>query len=180
MSNKNINSESESSYESNSDSNLSNLIDNYYNEHKHIMSKYISENDNYNLEFTVNDDNKFIVDVYNKKKHILKSHYEILGCYNVVSSIWTFSYATNVEKNLTKLSRKIKKYHKILKNSTENVDLYLFYTGNSSIFMSYKNLQDMLKFSLYVSEGTWIMSHKRETDNIVEFIIITDVIQYIK
>lgn len=171
------------------DSKLSNLINNYYNNCKKEISNFI-EDDVYKLDFITEDD-KFIVDVYkseksgvhdkqNKKKHVLKSYYEVLGCYNVVSSIWTWSYATYIERNLTKSSRKIKKYHKKLVKSDENIDLYLFYTANTSLFITYKNLQELLKFGLYISNGRWLMSYKHDSDDIIEFIILTDIIQYIK
>ena len=173
MSNINISSESET------DSEILNLINNYYDKCKHNMSKYISDKTKYDLEFVIDDNDKFIVNIYNKKKHVFKSYYEVLGCYNVTSSILTYSYATNIEKDLTYSTKKIKKYHKILKDSTKNVDLYLFYTGNASFFISYKNIVYLLNFCLYITEGKWIMSYKHETDNIIEFIIIKDIIKYI-
>jgi len=63
-----------------------------------------------------------------------------------------------------------------LVDNTE-LERYIFYSNACPFFILYKNLINLIKFGLYVTKSKWIFSHKL-TDNIVEFIILKDVIQY--
>lgn len=169
---------------------LTNKINLYYNESLNKLSPFIDDKKHYELVFTndKNDSNEFIVDIFYNKKHIIKGHYEILGLYNITCSVWYWSFLSHIEKNLTKMTKKIKKFHKKLLNNNNNnnnendmnskeTELYMFYSSNFPFFVLYKNLIDLIKFGLYVTEGKWILSHKLN-ENIIEFIILTDIIQY--
>jgi hypothetical protein len=172
----------------------SNNINEYFdNSVKKIKKKIgdkldIFQNLHYDLEFYVDDTDKFIVDVFYKNNCILKGYYEILGCYNTVSSTWWWAYGTNTEQNLSVSSKNIKKIYKNIKKSNANIeDKYLFYSANTSFFIGYKNLMDVLKFGLWATNSVCVLSRQlRESDNtekndigiIIEFIILKEIIQY--
>ncbi|AYV75840.1 MAG: hypothetical protein Terrestrivirus3_109 [Terrestrivirus sp.] len=183
-----VNNISDTSSDINSDTDtdfyLTKKIDLFYKETLKSLSPFVDDTKQYDLIFNNNDgndDNDFIVDVFNNNKHILKGHYEILGLYNVSSSIWYWSFSSHFEKNLTKMTKKVKKFHLELLNNTHmdsrELEQYMFYSNNCPFFILYKNLINLIKFGLYVTKSKWIFSHKL-TDNIVEFIILKDVIQY--
>jgi hypothetical protein len=154
-----------------------NNINKYYDNSKENIQQYmdIDKYLEYKLTFTTTDDN-YIVNVLDGNKQLMKCHYEVLGSYNIIDSLWMWSYCTYVEKNLTKMSRRSKKFYKNEKLKNNSDELYLFYTGNSSFFLSHKNISDFLKFALYVTKGQWILSHKYE-NGIIEFVLVKDVIQ---
>lgn len=152
---------------------MNSKINKYYDKSKKDSQKFFDHDKQYELIFekSSNSSSEYIVNVvYNKNKSV-KCNYEIIGMYNVVLSQWIWSYAMYVEKNLTNLVSNIK----LNKNEYANDELALFYVDNTTFFLSYKNLQDFINFTLYMVKGKWILSHKLN-DSQIEFIVITKII----
>ena len=138
--------------------------------------------DDYNLKFAYTDNYDF-VDIYINDKLFIRGLYDVLGCYNVINSIWIWSWSINqIEKYLYEnVKHKAKILHgKLLDgNITENTEKYLYYLGNDNFFISYKNIDNLLKFMLYMTKGEYILAHKVNDNNpkIIEFIVINKIIQ---
>lgn len=143
----------------------------------------IENNKNYQFKFIYTDENEHIVDIYFREKIVLRAKYEILGCYNVINSIWIWSWAiSEIEKNLAENCKYATKkyYDKLSKNKiTKEKEEYLYYLSNPSFFISYKNLDKLLKFGTYITKSIFILPHKinENSPKMIEFILIKKVIQ---
>lgn len=161
-------------------------IDKYikYRQKKNKLNNIkINDSDNYKFEFAYTNEDIHIVDIYKNDKLLIRATYEILGCYNVISSIWVWSWAiSQIEKNLTENTKnKAKELHDILLNNriTKDIEEYLYYLTNDTFFISYKNLEKLLNFGLYMTKNKYILSHKitEKEPKIIEFILIKKITQ---
>lgn len=141
----------------------------------------LSDKNDYDFSFIYSDDGVFYVDIIKNKKHLVRATYEVIGCYDVTSSYWTWAWAINqIEHNLVNKTKFNKIQKKILESEiTKEIEEYLYYLNNRSFFISYKNLDKLLNFALYVSKGKNILAHKIDPNKpiIIEFIIIKDIVQ---
>ena len=143
----------------------------------------MDEDINYKFHFT-HTENQHLVDLFIKKKHILRAEYEVLGTYNLINSIWIWAWNTNqIEKKLTLYSSQIKSYSENLTekntNSNPKIEELIYYGTTGSMFISYKNLEKFLKFCKIVINKNNIIPHTIEPNNpkIIEYIIIKNIIQ---
>jgi len=162
---------------------LESKINTYFNEHKNEILSYSLDSPNIEFEFS-NHDEKHIVDIYINDKLVLKASYEIIGVYNIISSIWIWGWSLPyIEKDLVKSSNKIKKLLPILLNyecekdkDYDTIEKYIYYCKNPSFFISYKNLDDIIKFSLFFTKKLWIIPHNLENKKI-EYILLKKILQ---
>lgn len=166
-------------------------IDRYVNNRR--QDSKLSDSVDYHFNFMYTDEGEHMVDVYRDKKHVLRATYEILGCYNIVCSIWVWGYnISQVEKDLTESSRRVKQFANDLAESTvsddgqtspsrpltKTMEEYIYYSRNPSFFVSYKNLDRVLRLGLYVTKGLDIVARKDgDQPKIVEFILLKKIIQ---
>jgi hypothetical protein len=143
----------------------------------------LTENDDYDLKFAYTDESEHIVSIYKNETLILRAKYEILGCYNLISSIWIWAWSINqVERNLVENPKKdIKKFANSLFNNiiTKDIEEYLYYAFNDTFFISYKSLDKLLKFGLYATKSKYVIAYKTDENKpkTIEFILIKKVIQ---
>ena len=155
-------------------------IDNYVK--KQQKDKKIRDTDNYKFIFAY-DETEHFVDIYKNNKLFIRAAYEVLGCYNIISSIWIWSWGlSEIERNLVKNTdiRAKKMYEKLSRGViTQDIEEYLYYLSNTTFFISYKNLDKLLKLGLYMTKNKYILPHKINDDKpkIIEFILIKNIIQ---
>lgn len=146
-------------------------------------NKKLIESDNYKFKFAYTDEDDHIVDIYKNNKLLIRATYEVLGCYDVICSIWIWSWAiSQIEKNLTENpENKAKELCNILLDSNINKDVeeYLYYLTNNIFFISYKKLDKLLKFGLYMTKNKYILAHKIDENKpkLIEFILIKKITQ---
>jgi hypothetical protein len=157
--------------------NLENEINEYFLKQEED-SKQIKIKNNYNYTFIYINEN-YIVDIYsNDNTHIMRATYEILGNYNIISSIWIWAWAISyIEKKLTIASKNILKYSKILEDKVNDkeIERYLYYTKNPTFYISFKNLDELIKLSFFITKGFKIIP--RKINNNIEFILIKQILQ---
>lgn len=163
--------------------NLQSDIDKYINKQKKEDIKLTDDDDNYDLKFLYTDENEYIVDIYKNKKILIRATYEILGCYNIISSTWTWSYAiSQMERDLSNnVEDQINKFKDLLLTGkiTKETEEYLYYLSNPSFFISYKSLNKLLNFGLYITKSKHVVAHKinKSQPKIIEFILIKKILQ---
>jgi hypothetical protein len=161
------------------------LIETYYKKQYDYFNKILKYSD-YEFIFSYIND-KHIVDIYinknNNKKKILKAEYEVLGCYNIISSIWTWSWALSmIEKNLSSNSKKILDYGIKLKNNKKTnseIQKNIYYLTNPSFYISDKNLLELYKLSIYITKNLWFITRKINNieKGIIEILLIKKILQ---
>lgn len=156
----------------------------YVQDKEKYIKRFISKDKDYEFIFLYTDEDQHFVDIYDNKKHILRAMYSILGTYNIINSIWTWAWIIPyVEKNLTIDSRKIRKYGNELDSAkiTSEIEKYIYYCKSPTFFISYKNIDELINLSLYISKGIWIMKRKIDENDhnpgIIELILIKKIIQ---
>ena len=138
---------------------------------------------------STNNDDK-ILDVYCKNKKILSAHYEILGTYDTQCNL--FFWAKNmqlIDKQSTKLSKKVKSYHKEIQemilnrkySDTDYLEKLLYYTKNNIFFMMSDNLETLIEFSVVISECRGVLSQINDNlakgnKTVYSYYLITDII----
>lgn len=178
------------------------LVDKYYSDQMDIIGKYIDLNKEYKFEFTVDNTNNDIVELYYDNKLILKAKYCFIGVYNLINSVWFWAW------NIDMLNKKLGQKSKIIKNlkkdlinnynnylSTEADELY-FYSSNGNFYVSHENVIKLTKMMIYLAKGLWFFTicHNKnsnisgnciyeknadETETIrrLEYIMITEILQ---
>jgi hypothetical protein len=150
-------------------------IENYIKLKKDKISKLTNDkinSYNTNIHFVFDDmlfsKNFGILDNNNKK--ILMGKYEILGYYNKYEKKWLWAFDNKfIEKYLTIISKKIENVINENKKKLEN-----FNYDKLDEF----ELNNLLNTCLYYSNKIWICSRNINLDdNLLEFIIITDINQ---
>nr|QBK88788.1 MAG: hypothetical protein LCMiAC01_04700 [Mimivirus LCMiAC01] len=138
-----------------------NKLNKYYSEHKNNISKKINLKNDYKYVFTTNND-KHIVKIYNNDKLTMVAEYELAGIYNIYNSVWYWAWnIDNIDRRLTKLSHKIKKFAKYIKNNhdkfrpMERDELY-YKTKNGNFYTSFQNIKLLTKLALYLTNSIWI------------------------
>jgi hypothetical protein len=106
----------------------------------------------------------------NDNKKILMGKYEVLGYYNKYQKKWLWAFENKfIEKYLTSISKKIETVIYENKKKLENFDYDK---------MDESELNKLLNICLYYSDKIWISSRNINLDdNLLEFIIITDINQ---
>lgn len=161
--------------------NLLQKVDRYYVKQQESIK--LSDNEHYNYKFMCTNEGEHIVEIYKESKLFAKATYDILGCYNIVCSIWIWGWAVSqIERNLTDGPEdKIKTYYKNLLSGkiTKEIEEYLYFISNSTFFISYKTIDKLLKFCLYVTKGEFILPHKLNDDKptVIEFMLIKKITQ---
>lgn len=163
---------------------LQKKIDKYISTKTRILN--LQDTDDYQFKLTyskMTSDSEHLVDIYKNNKLHLRSTYEILGCYNLISSIWIWSWnISQVERDLTIKANEIKKYSRELPDLnliTRDIEEYYFYGTNPSFFISYNSLDRLLKFSEYITKSIAILPRKIDLNNpiIIEYILLKKIIQ---
>ena len=157
---------------------IDNNIQNYITLKKDKISKLTNNKvnsyfNNLNLFFDdmIFSKNFGVLDSNNKK--IIMGKYEILGYYNKINKKWIWAFSNKyIEKYLSVISKKIES---IISDITENKKKLKNFNYNN---LSEKDLESLLNICLYYSDKIWIMSRTINLDdNLLEFIIITDLNQ---
>lgn len=130
-------------------------IDKYYNSQKELMNKKFDTDKNYTYQVNNN-----IIELFDNDKLIIKGEYQIVGIYNLISSIWVWGWNIQiVNRKLVSSSEKIKEFSEELmkekKNSQEIDELY-YITSNGNFYTSPNNIEKITKVALYYLEGKWI------------------------
>ena len=144
----------------------------------------------YSIETKSSGHDDKILDVYCKNKKILSAHYEILGTYDSQCNL--FFWAKNmqlIDKQSTKLSKRIKSYHKEIEemilnkkyNDLDYLEKILYYTKNNIFFMMPDNLETLIEFSVTISECKGVLSQvndnlAKENKIVYSYYLITDII----
>lgn len=150
---------------------------------KHNKNEKLSINENYKFTFMYINEREHIVDVYIDEKLVIRANYEVLGCYNIINSIWIWSWCISyIEDDLTENPKKSAKHeYGILSQNkiTKDVEEYLYYLSMQSFFISYKNLKKILRLGQYMTKSLFVLPHKIDDDKpiMIEFILIKKIIQ---
>lgn len=166
---------------------LSNKIEKYFNlKRKEIISIVdLDKLNKYNVDVVKYDDklhNGNIIELSDKNNHSNRflSTYFIAGYYNIITSTWIWAWANPyLEKNLAdKLKNKIKDNSLIgqIRKDVNKKELYNYFSTEDTFFISNKNIDELMKFILFVSNGLWFVSRKIN-DNSLEILIIDKIIQ---
>lgn len=140
--------------------------------------------DDYTLKFIeVNDQKK--VQVYSKKKLLFEGTYDIIGLFNVNSSVWYWGWAVDfVDRSLVERSTEIKKYIKksfYEKKPTEKQEQAIYFYAKTGSFMTnVENVLFLIKLSLFILKGEWFLQYTHSEDDmntVKEFIIIKKIIE---
>ena len=139
-----------------------NKLNKYYSEHKKDISKKINLKNDYKYIFEINTNNRHIVKIYDNDKLLMVAEYELAGIYNLYNSVWYWAWnIDNIDRRLAKLSHKIKKFAKYIKDndnkfqSKERDELY-YRTKNGNFYTSFKNIKLLTKLALYLTNSIWI------------------------
>lgn len=170
------------------------IVKNEYNELTKSINDILKDHINYSVQIVSDPhtDNK-ILDVFvmlqngiNKK--ILSVKYEILGTYDTQTEIFCWGCdQLLVDKNLTNLSKSIKKYSEkikkiIIKHQFKDsifMERIYYYLTNNLFLVKPSNLQDILQIAIFVTHTKGILKSLTGTNNkIITFYLITDIISY--
>lgn len=160
----------------------------YYHKKKKEFSKYINPDKKYKIDF-YNNDNTALISIDGKLK--LKVKYDIIGAYNISSSIWYWAWnITFIDKNLIYNSIKVKEYYnKISTENSKNISHQLkdklhYLLTNGNFYLSGKNLDKLLQLITYIVQSHWILMVPPNTkslfidnENIVKFISINEIVE---
>jgi hypothetical protein len=168
---------------------FSNKVEKNFNDKKKDMENIVNLDSlkKYNINYIKYDDKSDINNIVelsdpnnsDNSKKILAT-YKIAGYYNLVSSIWIWAWINPfLEKNM---SEKIKDYiqNKNLSKeikSDKKKELYNYFITEDTLFITGENIDEIIKFILFVSNGSWIISKKQENSNNLEIIILDKIIQ---
>lgn len=161
-------------------------MEDYYKSQKELIKKKYDTEKNYTYQINEN-----IIELHDKDKLVLRAEYQLIGIYNIISSIWVWGWNIQfVNKNLISLSEKIKEFPEKLmkeKNNSREIDDLYYITSNGNFYTSPNNVEKIAKFALHYLEGKWIfpicygqnnVSCINQDDNIkrMEYIMLTKII----
>lgn len=144
---------------------LTQKIDKYYEKKNNEISKYIDLTKNYRFKFIIKDNSKYYIDIYDidTNKKLLRATFDLIGVYNLFNSVWYWGWNIDmVDKKLVRKSLEIKRYSNYIKNNFDNFDpIYaeeMYYKLiNGNFYTSTDNIDRLIKLSMYVLKGLWIL-----------------------
>lgn len=161
-------------------------IDSFYNNAKSSIEKKINVDANFDFEFDNN-----IVKLYLGNKLKFKGEYNILGIYNIESSVWYWSWGISfINKALTNQVVKIKEFSKELEDNYGQFDALeaeqLYYLiSNNNFYISNINIDKIIKLGMFLTNGIWIFPYKKNKNDsdgkqfdTIEYILITKILQF--
>ena len=130
-------------------------------------------------EFTMDAYENKMVNLYDKNKKLMSCTYEIIGIYDTKTNIFTWGCNTLNDKNLLKISSKIRKYVKSLENmiikkeysDTNYMERLHYYLSNCMFYIQNDNIKDLMEFCIYVSKCKGILE---DGSDVKTFYVITD------
>jgi len=147
-------------------------IKHHYKKMKDKILKDIDVNKKCDLIF---DSKHADVDIYQNKKRILRCEYQILGTYNITSSLWIWSNILFVETHLMKDILTLRKTMNLKNNYTSDVmlnELFIYYFTHDTFILTDPSI--LIKILLYLTKSIWIFSEYKK-DGIIEYISIKHV-----
>lgn len=153
------------------------------------LNNILKDHSNYSINI-VNDSHKYsYIDVFGiNSKKILTVKYEILGTYDATSGIFNWACDQMISnKEITTLSKQIKKYSKDLKkmiiknkyNDTNYLEKIYYYLSNTIFFLESVNLIDIIKISIFVTKCKGVIKNNNSSNNkITTLYLVTDIISY--
>jgi hypothetical protein len=162
-------------------------INDYFEKKTQDLTKIVHNMDdlkNYKVSVFHHDKNsQNIISLKHDNKEI-QANYEIVGYYNIISSVWIWANANPfIEKDLYPNLNKIldQKESLIKSKSLESKDreLYYYFVSHNSFFIAKENIDILLKFILYHTQGLWIVSRLGDPNNKhqYEFVILKEILQ---
>lgn len=172
-------------------------INNYYQQQKEYMKKIINIKKIHRFKLMKDEyNNNYIIEIYYKDKLKLRAKYNVIGMYNIINSVWYWSWnISNIDKQLINNSLKIKEFSEELNNNyskynkTEIDELY-YLTSNGNFYIDGDNIKKLIKIALFINKGIWYIpisinknnemdiNEEINLDNIlkIEYLIITEII----
>jgi hypothetical protein len=178
--------------------NLFKNIKTNFNEQKNKIKKSLDLNKSYEYIFS-NENGLPIVDIIDENKNsILKAKYNVVGIYNVITSIWHWGWNVMfINRKLIKYKSLIqkfpdnikKKYSLFNKNDQKNIERLYFYLKNDNFFSSSVDITHIMQFILYITKSKWYIPIKHRNQSIedennttplmhIEYILLDEIIKY--
>jgi hypothetical protein len=169
-----------------------NKANEYYDTQLSKISKYIDTESNLDYAFSENEDK--IVEIYVDGKLKLKAEYGVIGVYNIPMSIWYWGWnIAFINKNLIELLDIIRKFSGDLlddpkKFQNKEAEELHYLVSNGNFYISSKNIEKIIKLSLYLTKSLWIFPVKYDAEydnkspeemNKMTYIGITKILQYV-
>lgn len=153
---------------------FSKKVEEYYKKQKEKIHPKIKSSSIQKYEFNEDKNKVHTINIIgNDNESLYNSTFRIAGIYNIQASTWTWGYNVDfANKNLTINKNIIKKTLKDIKNEynitdKEELDKVYFYLSNNSFFISRKNIKDLIKLVLYISQKKWIVSIQHNNSSIM-------------
>ena len=158
---------------------LNNNIDNYFYTKKNDIDKILIPTIKFKFKLSYDDNTKeytiTIVDVNNKL--IMRALYDIIGIFNIINSVWYWSYNIDmIDRNLQVSSSNIKKVPEYIVQNYKNVNSkemdYIYYicTNGNFYVTELDNIQKMIKLCMFINNGVWYVPIVYDMNNIPEII----------
>lgn len=147
-------------------------IDKYNSMHKPIFDK--------DIKVKINEN---IVTITSKTKTI-KAEYDLIGVYNVDTSVWYWGWSLPVNKLFHDSLKKIKEFPNYIKKNYErfnkkDAEEYLYMTSNNNMYISHKNIEKLIKLSLYLLKGeSYVIVPVNGDINRLEYLNIKRILQH--
>ena len=157
-------------------------INKYYSTNKENFNKLIGQISNYSTKVYRDEEHNNIVDVISDNKPIIRATYEVIGYYNITTSIFVWAWANPfIEKDLIKKSSELRDLRNTFittdKLDDETKQLYIYFVSNPSFYISGNNLSKLMPMILYYTEGNWILPRNNNVPAQLEFILIKNILQ---
>ena len=148
-------------------------VQEYYQKRKDEIVEIMDPDKSYKYKFDRDANQNPVVDLLDTTgKSVLKAKYNVIGIYNVISSIWFWSWNVDfIDKKLVKVDGLVKDFSKKLKTDFDKFDpkyaesMY-FYMSNGNFYMTSENVPKLVKTVLKLSNGKWFLIVKHFNDTI--------------
>ena len=145
----------------------------------------VTDQDNFSLKFYKLDDSKNIIDISDKNNGnlLMRCEYRVIGYFNISSSIWTWAWNNPfIEKSLCIDKDKFMELKQGIKKSNINqkeMEEILYYLDDPAFYISFNNIDRLLKFIMYNIESPMILTKKNDTKNpsVIEIISVKEILQ---
>jgi len=153
------------------------------------IKNIIGNNEYYTDENFEQENNNYILNIFLKSgnKKILSVNYEILGLYNDKCNIFYWGNSLiPFDNNIYKLAKKIILSKKKLKkyiidkkySDTAFMEKLLYYTANHIFYIIPDNIDDLLKYSCYITNSIGIVSDNISAEKTLHiYYIIKNIIE---
>ena len=116
-----------------------------------------------------------ILNIYDKSKIVLSCNYKFIGHYNIKSSLFFWDSFFNHSIYNTHVSNSVKLLNSSIlsKKFTDNslINTLIYYCSNPILYISQDNINNLLLYSLFITNFKSIVFQNRD-DNIYYYIII--------